>query len=159
MKTVYTFAAVAFSAVLIASPGAMAQVQLNVCGAPPLPPCADQARPRSEERTIIERDRPRTRTEERTTIERDRARPRTEERTTIERDRTRPQTEERTTIERDRVRTRTEERTTVGRDRAQASGSVCETRALRCRMDEPLPVGSRCTCENADGDEVVGRVR
>jgi hypothetical protein len=68
-------------------------MQLNVCGAPPLPPC----QPRREERVIIERG------------------------------------------ERD-------------------FGSVCRTRNLRCRADEPRRIGARCVCEDEDGEEVVGRI-
>ena len=41
---------------LLATVPATAQVQLNVCGVPPLPPC-ERPRPRVEERVIIERDR------------------------------------------------------------------------------------------------------
>lgn len=97
MKPIHAMAAAGFGlAALLASTGAMAQVQLNVCGVPPLPPCADN-RPIVRERTIIER--------------------------------------------RERI------------------GSVCRTRTLRCRTEEPLPVGSRCTCEDEHGEEVIGRVR
>ncbi len=74
---------------------ASAQVQLNVCGAPPLPPCE---RPR-ERRVIIERER-------------------------------------------------------GPRD----FGTLCRTRNLRCRIDEPRPIGARCICEDDDGEEIVGRI-
>jgi hypothetical protein len=37
-------------------------------------------------------------------------------------------------------------------------GRVCRTRNLRCRSDEPRPVGARCICEDVDGEEVVGRI-
>jgi hypothetical protein len=37
-------------------------------------------------------------------------------------------------------------------------GEVCRTRTLRCRTDEPQRIGSRCTCEDEDGEDVVGRV-
>jgi hypothetical protein len=53
MKTIHALALVAGFAGLAATP-APAQVQLNVCGVPPLPPCE---RPR--ERVIIEREAPR----------------------------------------------------------------------------------------------------
>ena len=99
MKLVHALATLALSAVLSLSwsAPAAAQVQLNVCGAPPLPPC-ERPRPRVEERVIIERDR--------------------------------------------------------GRD----YGFVCRTRNLRCRIDEPRPIGARCICEDEDGEEVVGRI-
>jgi hypothetical protein len=80
---------------LAATSPATAQVQLNVCGAPPLPPCE---RPRVRERVIIE------------------------------------------------------ER--GGRD----FGTVCRTRNLRCRTDEPRRIGARCICEDEDGEEIVGRI-
>ena len=79
----------------LAAGSASAQVQLNVCGAPPLPPC----QPRVQERVIIERDR-------------------------------------------------------GPRD----IGSVCRTRNLRCRSDEPRRIGARCVCEDEDGEEVIGRI-
>lgn len=83
---------------LISSSGSLAQVQFNVCGGPPLPPCDVQVQPKVEER-IIER--------------------------------------------------RSERR----------FGNICRTRYLRCELDDPQPVRSRCTCEDEDGEEVVGRVR
>ena len=99
MKSIHALAAAGFSlAALFASTGSMAQVQLNVCGVPGLPPCADN-RPVVRERTIIERR---------------------------------------------------------GVERLS---SLCRTRTLRCRTDEPAPIGSRCTCEDEDGEEVIGRVR
>ena len=78
---------------LVAATPSSAQVQLNVCGVPPLPPCE---RPR--ERVIIE------------------------------------------------------ERG------ARDFGTVCRTRNLRCRTDEPRRIGARCICEDEDGEEVVGRI-
>jgi hypothetical protein len=68
-----------------------AQFQLNVCGAPPLPPCERGPR----------------------------------------------------VIERERVRD---------------FGTVCRTRYERCREEDPRPIGARCTCENDDGEEVIGRI-
>jgi hypothetical protein len=82
------------------APPAAAQVQLNVCGAPPLPPC----RPEPRERVIIERERP-------------------------------------------------------AQGRVERLSDVCRTRTLRCQVDEPRPVGARCTCEDPDGEEIVGRIR
>jgi hypothetical protein len=76
---------------------AVAQVQLNVCGVPPLPPC-ERPRPRVQERVIIERDR--------------------------------------------------------GGD----FGTLCRTRTLRCEKDRPRPIGDRCTCEDEDGERIVGRI-
>ena len=87
-------AACALWALAAATPSS-AQVQLNVCGAPPLPPCE---RPR--ERVIIERER------------------------------------------------------VAPRD----FGTVCRTRNLRCRTDEPRRIGARCICEDEEGEEVVGRI-
>ncbi|HEY8566833.1 MAG TPA: hypothetical protein VIL65_15155 [Beijerinckiaceae bacterium] len=84
-----------------AAPIRLAQVQLNVCGVPPLPPCRPQV---EERRVIIERERPR-------------------------------------------------------RGYAEEFGTQCRTRTLRCRIDEPRPVGARCICEDEDGEEIVGRVR
>ena len=96
MKPTLAAAATGVLWALVAATPSSAQVQLNVCGAPPLPPC-ERPRPRVEERVIIERDR--------------------------------------------------------GRD----FGSVCRTRNLRCRVD-PRPIGARCTCEDEEGEEVVGRI-
>jgi hypothetical protein len=98
MKLAHALAGAALGASWFAGSPAIAQVQLNVCGVPPLPPC-ERPRPRVEERVIIERDRP-------------------------------------------------------GRD----FGVVCRTRNLRCRIDDPRPIGARCTCEDEDGEEVVGRI-
>ena len=83
-------------ALLAAGPVTAQGLGINVCGAPPLPPCASE-RTRVERRTIIE-------------------------------------------------------------ERGPGLGSVCRTRALRCATDEPLRVGARCTCEDEDGEEIVGRV-
>lgn len=94
MKLVHALAAAGLCASWFAAAPAAAQVQLNVCGVPPLPPCE---RPR--ERVIIERERP-----------------------------------------------------------VRDYGSVCRTRTLRCRIDEPRPIGARCICEDEDGEEVVGRI-
>lgn len=73
------------------APATAQGVQLNVCGAPPLPPC------RGEERT--------------------------------------------------------------SRGRAERLSDVCQTRTTRCRVDEPARSGARCTCEDSDGEELVGRIR
>ena len=56
MKPTLAVAATGALWALVAATPAPAQVQLNVCGAPPLPPC-ERPRPRVEERVIIERDR------------------------------------------------------------------------------------------------------
>jgi hypothetical protein len=77
---------------------ASAQIQLNVCGIPPLPPCGEQSPPRLEERFIERRA-------------------------------------------------------------LRQMGSVCRTRYLVCELDDPQPVRSQCTCEDDDGEDVVGRVR
>lgn len=83
--------AAAMAGALWSVPPAAAQgVQLNVCGAPPLPPCREERAPRG---------------------------------------------------------------------RAERLSDVCQTRAQRCRVDEPARSGSRCTCEDADGEELVGRIR
>jgi len=37
-------------------------------------------------------------------------------------------------------------------------GSLCRTRNLRCRIDEPRPIGARCTCEDDEGERVIGRI-
>lgn len=95
------FAAASLGLALLASAPALAQVQLNVCGVPPLPPCGPQV----QERVIIERERP-----------------------------------------------------ARGRYVEEVS-RTCRTRTLRCRVDEPRPIGSRCICEDEDGEEVVGRIR
>lgn len=97
MKLIPAFAAAGLGVALLSSTGSMAQVQLNVCGLPGLPACADN-QPVVRERTIIER-------------------------------------------------------------RGERLSSVCRTRTLRCRTDEPLPAGSRCTCEDENGEDVIGRVR
>jgi hypothetical protein len=47
----------------------------------------------------------------------------------------------------------------VEREYVDRLGSICRTRYLRCELDEPQPVRSRCTCEDEDGEEVIGRVR
>ena len=96
MKPTLSLAATGVLWALVAATPSSAQVQLNVCGAPPLPPC----QPRTQERVIIERDRG------------------------------------------------------VSRD----FGSVCRTRNLRCRTDEPRRIGARCICEDEEGEEVVGRI-
>lgn len=88
------FAATCALWALAAGNPASAQVQLNVCGVPPLPPCE---RPRVQERVIIERE-------------------------------------------------------------TRDFGSVCRTRNLRCRTDEPRRIGARCVCEDEDGEEVIGRI-
>jgi len=91
-------AAAGCSFALLSSAPVIAQgVGINVCGAPPLPPCASD-------------------------------------------------------------RTRVERRTVIEERGASRLGSVCRTRALRCATDEPQVVGSRCTCEDDDEEEVVGRV-
>ena len=96
MKRKLAFAATCALWALAAGNPASAQVQLNVCGAPPLPPC----QPRVQERVIIERARG-----------------------------------------------------------VRDFGTVCRTRNLRCRTDEPRRIGARCICEDPDTDEeVVGRV-
>ena len=89
--------AVALGAMFGSTAPSAAQVQLNVCGIPPLPPCERPAS-RVEERVIIERDRDRD------------------------------------------------------------FGTLCRTRTLRCRVDEPRPIGARCTCEDEEGEEVLGRI-
>jgi hypothetical protein len=94
MKEKLTLALAGAAVLLVSSTPSIAQVQLNVCGVPPLPPCE---RPR--ERVIIERER-------------------------------------------------------APRD----FGSLCRTRNLRCRTDEPRPIGARCICEDEDGEEVIGRI-
>ena len=96
MKSVQLFTAVSvsFAALMAAGTPATAQVQLNVCGVPPLPPCE---RPRVQERVIIDR-------------------------------------------------------------RGGDFGTLCRTRNLRCRIDNPRPIGARCICEDEDGEEVVGRI-
>jgi hypothetical protein len=96
MKPILSLAATGVLWALVAATPSAAQVQLNVCGAPPLPPC----QPRTQERVIIERD--------------------------------------------------------GGGPRN--FGEICRTRNLRCRTDEPQRIGSRCTCEDEDGEDVVGRV-
>ena len=96
MKRNLALAAACASGALAAATPSSAQLQLNVCGAPPLPPCE---RPRVQERVIIERDR-------------------------------------------------------GPRD----FGTVCRTRNLRCRTDEPRRIGARCICEDEEGEEVVGRI-
>src|SRR5829696_4947565 len=98
MTRIPALAAAALSLGGLWGTAASAQVQLNVCGAPPLPPCERQ-RPRVEERVIIERDRG---------------------------------------------------------DRN--IGDLCRTRTLRCRIERPRPIGARCTCEDDEGEEVVGRI-
>ena len=97
MKRNFALAAACAVWALAAATPSSAQVQLNVCGAPPLPPC-ERPRPRVQERVIIERD--------------------------------------------------------GGRD----FGTLCRTRNLRCRTDEPRRIGARCICEDEDGEEVVGRI-
>jgi hypothetical protein len=89
--------AVGIGLALLSAAPSMAQVQLNVCGAPPLPPCQPQVQ---ERRVIIERE---------------------------------------------------------GRG-SERLGTNCRTRTLRCSSD-PRPVGSRCTCEDDEGEDVVGRIR
>ena len=37
-------------------------------------------------------------------------------------------------------------------------GDVCRTRELRCRLDDPRPIGARCTCYDEDGEPERGRV-
>jgi hypothetical protein len=98
MKPVHLFTAagVCFAAVMAAGTPATAQVQLNVCGAPPLPPCE---RPRVQERVIIDR-----------------------------------------------------------RGGGDDFGTLCRTRTLRCRIDEPRPIGARCTCEDDEGERIIGRI-
>ena len=92
MKPFLIPAAAGIFLALAAATPSTAQVQLNLCGAPPLPPCE-----RRQERVIIDRS---------------------------------------------------------GGD----LGTVCRTRSLRCRADEPRRIGARCTCEDDDGEEVVGRI-
>jgi hypothetical protein len=94
MKAIQVVAAAGLCLSWFAAAPATAQVQLNVCGVPPLPPCEP---PR--ERVIIERERP-----------------------------------------------------------ARAFGTLCRTRTMRCRIDEPRPIGARCLCEDDDGEEIVGRI-
>ena len=98
MKLSHVLAGLAFSASVFAAMPSTAQVQLNLCGVPPLPPC----QPQVQERVIIERERP---------------------------------------------------------VRGERLSNVCRTRTLRCRIDEPRPSGSRCTCEDENGEDVVGRIR
>ena len=93
MKTTLTPAAAGISLALAAATPSTAQVQLNLCGAPPLPPCE-----RREERVIIDRR--------------------------------------------------------GGGD----FGTICRTRSLRCEKDRARPIGDRCTCEDEDGERVVGRI-
>ncbi len=96
MKTTHVLAAFGLGLSAVAAVPAAAQVQLNVCGVPPLPPC-ERPEPRVRERVIIERP---------------------------------------------------------GRD----YGTLCRTRTMRCRIDEPRPLGARCLCEDEDGEEIVGRI-
>ena len=93
MKSMLVAAATGTLWTLLVSMPSSAQVQLNVCGVAPLPPCE---RPR--ERVIIEERGPRN------------------------------------------------------------FGTVCRTRNLRCRVDEPRRIGGRCICEDEDGEEIVGRI-
>jgi hypothetical protein len=95
MKPTLSLAVTGVLWALVAATPSSAQVQLNVCGAPPLPSC----QPRVQERVIIERDRG-----------------------------------------------------------ARNFGSVCRTRTLRCQTEEPQRIGARCTCEDDEGEDVVGRV-
>ena len=37
-------------------------------------------------------------------------------------------------------------------------GVVCRTRTLQCRVGRPRPIGGRCTCEDDEGEAVVGRI-
>jgi len=37
-------------------------------------------------------------------------------------------------------------------------GTLCRTRTLRCRIDRPRPIGARCTCEDDEGEEVLGQI-
>ncbi len=100
MKLIHALAAAGLCAALLGPTGATAQVQLGICGPPPLPPCARPLPPPPE------------------------APP--------------PYVEPR--VEREFSR-------------------LCVTRNFRCRTDEPRPIGARCTCENEDGEEVLGRIR
>ena len=93
--------AAGFGLALVSATPSVAQVQLNLCGVPPLPPCQSQE-PR--ERVIIERERP-------------------------------------------------------ARGAVDRFSDLCRTRTLRCRVDDPRPVGSRCICEDEEGEEIVGRIR
>jgi hypothetical protein len=95
MKSLHLFAGACAVAVVSAAATATAQVQLNVCGVPPLPPCE---RPRVQARVIIDRR---------------------------------------------------------GDDDL---GTLCRTRTLRCRIDRPRPIGARCTCEDDEGEEVLGQI-
>jgi hypothetical protein len=103
MRVIRVLAAAGFGAVLLGSTGAMAQVQLGICGPPPLPPCARPVPPPEAPPPEMP--------------------PRYDRRG-----------------ERDFSR-------------------LCITRTMRCRTDEPRPIGARCTCENEDGEEVLGRIR
>src|SRR5690349_9548148 len=87
-----TAAGVCLAAFMSASTPAAAQVQLNVCGVPPLPPCE---RPRVRER-IVEPD--------------------------------------------------------------DDLGTLCRTRTLRCQVARPRPIGARSTCEDDEGEEILGRI-
>jgi hypothetical protein len=93
MKSALIPAAAGIFLALAAATPSTAQVQLNVCGAPPLPPCE-----RRQERVIIDRR--------------------------------------------------------GGGD----LGTLCRTRSMRCEKDRPRPIGDRCTCEDDDGERVVGRI-
>lgn len=37
-------------------------------------------------------------------------------------------------------------------------GEICRTPELRCRLDEPRPIGAGCTCFDEDGEPEDGRV-
>lgn len=93
MKAIYLPAAAGLFLTLVAATPSTAQVQLNVCGVPPLPPCE-----RREERVIIDRR--------------------------------------------------------GGGD----FGTICRTRSLRCEKERARPIGDRCTCEDEDGERIVGRI-
>lgn len=43
-------------------------------------------------------------------------------------------------------------------EREDDFGTLCRTRNLRCDIDRPRPIGSRCVCEDDAGEEVVGRI-
>ena len=123
MKPTLSLLAAAFCLGLTALPaGAQmqtAQVQIGVCGVPPLPPC----------------ERPGDRYDRR------------DERRDDRRD--------------ERRDDRRGSGPYVGRpapDLDDDFGTVCRTRTLRCRTERPRPIGGRCTCEDDEGESVIGRV-
>jgi hypothetical protein len=71
-----------------------------------------------------------------------------------------PQVRERVIIERERDRDRDRDRDfDRRRGRAERLSDICRTRTLRCRTDDPRPIGARCTCEDPDGERIIGRIQ